>query len=97
MLEGEHRRGYKYRHLFRVGSRFECRPYSHLGLAETHIAADEAVHGFNALHVGLHFLRGFHLVGGVFIKETGFKFVLHERVVTESESLFVLAFGVEFY
>jgi len=95
MLKGEHRGGHEHGHLLGVAGRLECRPDSHLGLSEAHIAADEAVHRLCPLHVGLHVLGGFELVGGVFVEETGLQLVLHEAVGTICEAFLVPTLGVE--
>ena len=97
VLVCQHRCGHEHRHLLRVACRLEGSSYRHLRLAEPHIATHQTVHGFGLLHVGLHVLCRFQLVGRVFIKEAGLELMLHERVAAEGEAFLVPAFGVELY
>ena len=69
VLIGQHRRGHENGHLLAVDGGLEGGPDGHLGLAEADVAADQAVHGLGALHVGLDVLRGLELVGCVLIEE----------------------------
>ena len=58
VLERKHRCGHKHGGLFAVGRGLEGGTHGNLGLAEAHIAADEAVHRLAALHIGLDGLGG---------------------------------------
>ena len=53
MLLGEHGGRYQYRDLFPAHDRLEGRSERHFGLAETDVAADQAIHGQPGLHFGL--------------------------------------------
>ena len=95
VLEGEHGSGHEHGGLLAVDSRLEGRPDGHLGLAEAHIAAHQAVHGSVALHVGFHGLCGLELVGGVLIDERSLELLLQIAVGTEGETLLLAALGIE--
>ena len=95
MLVGEHGGGHEHRHLLGVARRLEGRAYGHLGLAEPHVAAHEAVHGLGLLHVGLHVLCGLELVGGVLVEEARLQLMLHEGVAAEGKALLVPPLGIE--
>ena len=56
--------GHEDRRLLAVLDRLEGGADGHLGLAEAHVAAHEAVHGVLGLHVRLDVLDGLGLVGG---------------------------------
>ena len=58
MLESQHRRRHQHGGLLAVGSGLEGGAHGNLGLAEAHIAADEAVHRLGALHIDLDGLGG---------------------------------------
>ena len=95
MLESEHRGRHEHSHLLRVASRLECSSHSHFRLSESHIATDEAVHRACALHVGFHFSRRLHLVGGVLIEERALQFILQIAVFRECEALLMTSLGIE--
>ena len=95
VLIGEHGGRHQDCHLLAIDGRLESGTDSHLRLAESYVAADEAVHGAGALHVGLHVVGGFHLVGRVLIEEAGLQLVLHIAVGAELESLFLAPAAVE--
>ena len=97
MLIGEYGGGYEYCHLLAVGGGLECCAYCNLGLSESYVAADEAIHGASALHVLLHFVGGFQLVGGVFVDEARLELVLQVGIGREGESLLAESLGVELY
>ena len=86
MLEGQYRRGDEHGHLLAVDSSLEGCTHGNFGLAEAHITAYQTVHGLAHLHVGLHILRGFQLVGRVLVEERGFQFVLQIAIVAEGEA-----------
>ena len=87
MLEGQHGGGHQHGHLLAVGHGLEGGADGHFGLAEAHVAADEAVHGHVAFHVVLHLGGGFHLVGCVLVDERGFQLVLQVGVGRVLEAL----------
>ena len=93
----QHRCGHHHRHLLRVACCLEGGAHRHLGLSESHVAADETVHRARGLHIGLHVVGGFQLVGSVLIEETCLQFVLHERVGRERESPLASSGGIQFY
>ena len=80
MLIGQHGGRHEDGYLLGVASCLESGTHGDLGLAEAHIATDEAIHRTCTLHIGLDIVGGLQLVGSVFIQETGFQFVLHKRV-----------------
>ena len=96
MLEGEHGGGHEHRHLLAVGGGLEGGTHRHLGLAEAHVAAHQAVHGAAALHIGLHVVGGLQLVGGVLIEETALQLMLQIGVGTEREPFHMPTLGIEF-
>ena len=97
VLIGEHGGGHEHCHLLAVGGGLEGCAYGNLGLSESHVAADETIHRTSALHVLLHFVCGFQLVGSVLVDEACFEFVLQVGVGREGESLFAESLGVELY
>ena len=80
VLEGQHRGRHQHGYLLGVACSLEGSTYGHLGLAEAHVATDQTVHGLCLLHVGLHVVGGFQLVGSVFVEERGLQFMLHKVV-----------------
>ena len=56
MLECQHCGRYQHSGLLAIYRRLECGTNGDFGLAEAHITTHQAVHGFIALHVGLHCL-----------------------------------------
>ena len=95
VLIGEHGGGDEHRHLLAVVTGLEGGTDGHLGLAETHIAADETVHGASRLHVTLHLLGGLELVGSVLEHEAGLQLVLHLRVGAVLEALLFATHCIE--
>jgi hypothetical protein len=67
----------------------------HLGLAKTHIAADQAVHGAGADHVLYHAVDGGLLIGGLFKAKVVGKGLVVVGRVTESMSFSCGAAGVD--
>ena len=65
VLAGQQGGGHQHGRLVAVLHGLEHGPDGHLGLAEPHVAADQAVHRLGPLHVGLHVLDGPELVGGL--------------------------------
>ena len=76
VLERQHGRRHQHSGLLAVGSGLECGTHGNLGLAETHISADETVHRLGTFHVGLDGLGGGQLVGRVLIDERGLQLLL---------------------
>jgi len=72
----KHRGGYEHCGLLAVDGGLEGCAHGNLGLAESHVTADESVHGAVALHVGLDGLGGGELVWGILIDERCLKFLL---------------------
>ena len=64
VLRGEQGGGNEYSDLFAVLDRFERGPNGDFGLAETDVTANEPIHRVRTLHVGLHFVDRFALIGG---------------------------------
>ena len=95
MLEGEHGGGHEHRHLLAVGGGLEGGTHRHLGLAEAHVAAHQAVHGAAALHIGLHVVGGLQLVGGVLVEEAALELMLQIGVGTEREPFHMATLGIE--
>ena len=83
MLERQHRGGHQHSHLLAVRGSLESGTYGHFRLAESHVAAYEAVHRSVALHVMLYVLCGFRLVRRVLIQERRLQLVLQVRVGRE--------------
>ena len=95
VLEGQHRGGHEHGGLLAVGSGLEGGTHGNLGLAESHVTADEAVHGFVALHVGLDGLCGSQLVGCVFVDKRGLQLLLQVAVGRVGKSLLLASGGIE--
>ena len=67
MLECQHRCRHQHSHLLAVGSGLEGSTYSHLGLAEAHVAAYQTIHRACTFHIRLYVLCSLRLVGRVLI------------------------------
>ncbi len=76
VLLGQQGGGHQHRGLAAVLHRLEHGPHRHLGLAEAHVAAHQAVHGDGPLHVGLDLVDGHPLVGGELEGERRFELEL---------------------
>ena len=96
VLKSQHRRRHEHSHLFIVCNGFEGRTDRDLRLAETDIAANQPVHRPFALHIGFDVSRRLHLVGRIFVDETGFKLILHEAVRTERIAFLLSTLRIEF-
>ena len=83
VLLGEDGRGHEYGDLEPVGDSLEGGAEGDLGLAVADIAADEPVHGPDALHVALHVEDGLGLVGRLLVGEGIFELDLPWRVEGE--------------
>ena len=84
VLLGQNRGRHQNRHLHSLVHRLERRPQGHLGLAVTHVAADQAVHGLGHFHVVFDFLNGLNLVGGFLEGERIFQVALPRSVGAEA-------------
>ena len=71
VLLGEQGGGHQDRHLAAAVYGNEGGAHGHFGLAETHVAADQAVHRLGREHVGAHRFDGGLLVRGFFEGEAG--------------------------
>ena len=96
MLICQHCCGHHHCHLFAVGGCLECCTYRHFCLSKAHIATHKSVHRTWLLHVSLHVLRRFQLVGCVLINETGFQFLLQITVLAVGKPLLFQSGGIEF-
>ena len=76
VLLGQDRRGNENRHLLPVERGPKRRPHRHLGLAESRVAADQAIHRFAAVHVDMDLLDGLRLVRRLLVLEGGTKLVV---------------------
>ena len=95
VLKGEDGRGDEHGDLLAVGGGLERSAYGYFRLSETHVAADQAVHGETLLHITLHRAGGLFLVGGILIHERRFELGLQVRISGESEALGRTSLGVE--
>ncbi len=95
VLLGQQRGGHEHRHLLAVLHRLERRPDGHLGLAEAHVAAHQAVHRRGLLHVGLDVGDRRELVGRLLIGEAVLELLLPGRVGRERRPALLQALLVE--
>ncbi|OQA24241.1 MAG: hypothetical protein BWY59_02298 [Verrucomicrobia bacterium ADurb.Bin345] len=87
VLLGEDGRRDQHRDLPSVHDGLERGAHCDFRFAVAHVAADEAVHGPPALHVGLHIGDGAGLVGGFLVGERRFELVLPGRILRERVSV----------
>ncbi len=87
VLLGEDGRRAQDHHLPLVGNCLERSAQGHLRFAKAHVAADQAVHGTVAFHVGLHVGNGRELVGGLGIGEEPLHLLLPGSVARIGKSL----------
>ena len=87
---------HKHCNLLIISHSFERGTDSNLGLAETNIAAHQAVHRHLTFHIGLDSLRGLHLVGRVLVHKRRLELLVHKRVGREGETFLRLALRVQF-
>ncbi len=83
VLGGQQRGGRQHGHLLAVLDGLERGADGHLGLAEAHVAAHQAVHRKGAFHVDLDVVDGLALVGGLDERERLLHLVLPRGVVAE--------------
>ena len=95
MLERENSGGSEHGHLLAVAERFESGAHGDFGLAESDIAAEQAIHRLLALHIRLDLRDGGQLVFGRRVFEGVFEFALPVAVWRERETLRHPALGVE--
>ena len=97
MLFGQHRGGAEQHDLAAAGRGPEGGAQGHLGLAEAHIAANQAVHGLGKVHVVQHVLNGPQLVRG-FLKAEA-RLELAEQLIGRSVGIALAhpALGVNFH
>ena len=95
VLIGQHRGGNQHSYLFTIAGRLESSAHSHLCLAETHIATDQAVHRTGTLHILLHIERSLQLVRRILVNETGLELMLQIRVGAEGKALLTAALGIK--
>ena len=69
MLLGQNGRGAEHHDLAAGAHALKRRAQGNLGLAETHVAAQQAVHGLGRLHVGLNVGDGLQLVARLVVRE----------------------------
>ena len=95
VLLGQQGGGGQNRHLFAAGHRHKSGAQRHFGLAKTHIAAHQAVHGARADHVLDDAVDGCLLVGGFFKAEIVGKGFVILWAVAERVALACSAAGVD--
>jgi hypothetical protein len=95
VLLGQQRGGRQQRHLLAAGDGHKGGAQGHLGLAEAHVAADQAVHRARADHVLDDGVDGGVLVGGFLKAEVGRKGLVVVRRVAEGKTLAGGAAGVD--
>ena len=96
MLVGQHSGRHEDRHLLGVAGGLEGGTDGYFCFPESYVSAYQTVHRTRAFHVCLHLIGGFQLIGSIFIEETGFQFVLHERVCTEGISFLMAPGSIQF-
>ena len=87
MLLSQNRRGTQHHHLLHILRGLESSPQGNLGLAEPHIAADEAIHRLASLHIRFHVCNGRKLIGGFLVRKRLLHLALPRRVGAEAEPL----------
>ena len=97
MLQGKYGGRNQNRHLLAVRDGLESGSHGYFGLSETHVPADQPVHGAVVLHVSLDGYGRALLIGSVFIHERRFKLLLQERIGRKSIAFRSLALGIKLY
>ena len=96
MLLRKHGGRHQHSHLPAIHDSFEGCAQRYLGLAVTHIAAQQAIHGPRAFHVAFDLFDRPHLILGFRVRETHFQNVLPFRVAFKRVSMHGLTLGVKF-
>ena len=96
MLERKYGGRYQNGYLLVIGHSLEGGTYGHLCLAESHIAAHQAVHGAAALHILLDIKGSLELIGRILIHETGLQLILHISIRAVCKALLLQSLGVQF-
>ena len=94
MLLGQNGGGYQIHHLFSLLYRLERRPQGNLRLAVAHVTADQPVHDFPALHVGLGVHNGGQLGLCLLKGKHFFKFPLPHRILFKRITRALLSYGI---
>ena len=97
MLPGQNSGGNQNGALLAPGDALKGRTQGNLGFAKAHVAAEQAVHGHGALHVGLYLIDTAQLVLGLLKLKAAFKVPLPIAVLGEGEALLLHTLGVELY
>ncbi len=95
VLLAEHRGGHEHRHLTALDRGLERRAHRKLGLAESDVPADDAVHRSGRLHVALDLLEDEHLIGRLLVRKRAFELLLPRAVGCVRMTLRLLAARVE--
>ena len=80
MLLRQHCRRDEHRDLTTAVDGFEDRPHGDFRLAETHVAADQTIHGFRLLHILFQIRDGCDLIDGFGERECFVEFLLQMRI-----------------
>ena len=80
MLLREHRGRHEHSHLTTVLNRLEGRAQGHLGLAETDVADEQAVHRPRRLHIGLDVVNRLDLIWRLLVREAALQLELPRGV-----------------
>ena len=95
MLLSQDGGGHQHQHLLAAQDTKESGAHGDLGLTETHVSADEAVHGHFATHVGQHLTDGPLLVFGFLVRKGFLEFGHHGLVHLECMTRPGLAGGID--
>ncbi len=95
MLEREHRGRREQGHLLAIAERLEGGAHGDLGLAEPHVAAQQAIHGMLRFHVALDLFGRAELVLGLGVFERVLKLALPVGIGRKRESFRHAPLGVK--
>ena len=95
VLQSQDGGGHHHSDLLSIGGGFEGSSNGYFGFSKPNISTHQTVHRTRTLHVGLDLLSNLELIGGVFIRERTFEFVLHKAIGREGISLFLTAATIE--
>ena len=87
---------HQHSHLFGILHRLECGTYGDFGFAESHVAANQAIHRHGLFHIGFDFVDGSQLIGGFLVWESVFQFFLPRGVFAEGIPLHALTCRIQF-